>query len=86
METKQQDNFWIKVLPACAEGFGWGGDLCKKTGNGEFKTGLCEVFQKMDDSEFNMFLAKVVIKASGSGIVGVDLTERIGELKDLRTA
>lgn len=49
-----------------------------------FETSLKDVLQKMDDSEFNLFLARVVIKASGQGITGFTLTGGVAWLKELK--
>lgn len=50
----------------------------------EFEVSLKEVVKKMDSTEFNVFLAQVVIKASGKGITGVTLTGGVAWLKELR--
>ena len=45
---------------------------------------LKKVIKKMDDDEFNVFLAQVVIKASSKQIMGVDLTKQIMAIKALK--
>ena len=46
--------------------------------------GLKKVVRKMDEDEFNVFLAQVVIKASSKQIMGLDLTKQILAIKALR--
>jgi hypothetical protein len=79
------DNFWSKVMPACVTDFNWGKDMTGLNSEKAWEKSLKNVLVGLDDGEFNLFLAKVVIKASGAGVVGVDLTSKVTLLKELRT-
>lgn len=52
----------------------------------KWEVSLKEIIKKMDNSEFNILMAQMVIKASGQGIVGLDLTAGVAWLKELRNS
>ncbi len=70
-------------MPACLAGLHGESGLVESSVE-EWEASLQEVLQKMDETEFNIFLAQVVIKASGQQIVGLQLTEGVAWLKELR--
>jgi len=75
--------FWKQILPELTTQF----ELSKVNMKGSvstLETGLKKVIRKMDDDEFNVFLAQVVIKASSKQIMGIDLTKQIMALKALK--
>ncbi len=75
--------FWKTVLPDLSIQFG----LDKVNTKGSVRAlemGLRKVIKKMDEDEFNVFLAQIVIKASGKAIMGVDLTKQIEIIRTLR--
>lgn len=75
--------FWKVVLPDLSVQFG----LEKVNTKGSVRAlemGLRKVINKMDEDEFNVFLAQVVIKASSKAIMGVDLTKEISLIRALR--
>ena len=73
-------------MPACVADFNWGGNfLTLGTEEAWGKSSLKDVLMGLDDDEFNLFLARVVIKASGMGVVGVDLTAKVAWLKELKS-
>ena len=76
--------FWKKIMPACIEDFPWSGDLSKCSNEKEWGKGLKGKVNKMDEREFDLFLAEVVMAAAKKQIMGVDLTEKIEFLKALR--
>lgn len=71
-------------MPACVTDFNWGKDMLTLNSEKAWTKSLSGVLSGLDDDEFNLFLAKVVIKASGAGVVGVDLTEKVGILRGMR--
>lgn len=79
------DKFWTKVLPACATDLEWGDKFVSLNSERQWGKSLGSVLQKMDEEEFNIFLAKVVIRASGAGVVGVELTEKIAWFRAVRS-
>ena len=80
----KKDRFWTDIMPVCLAD----NKECQKLADLLRSKGLHKNFyqfvKSLDENEFNIFLAHVVIKASGKGVVGVDLTEKIGFLKQIR--
>ena len=69
-------------MPACLATLGKDGLVVDGDG---FEVSLREVIKKMDNTEFNVFLAQVVIKSSsGQETVGIQLSAGIAWLKELR--
>lgn len=79
------DKFWNQVMPTCVSDFEWGSKLVSLSTEKAWEKSLKGTLSGLDDDEFNLFLAKVVIKASGAGVVGVDLTQKVALLRELRT-
>lgn len=71
-------------MPACIESFSWGGDLSKCSSEKEWGKGLKGKIKKMDEKEFDLFLAEVVMTAARKQVMGVDLTEKVEFLRALR--
>lgn len=71
-------------MPVCIEDFPWSGDLSDCSSEKEWGKGLKAKIKKMDESEFDLFLAGVVMVAAKKQIMGTDLTEKIEFLKALR--
>lgn len=72
-------------MPALAEQFNLG--VTSLTGSSrvaEWEKSIKKAIRKMDEDEFNLFLAQVVIKASSKLIMGVDLTAQVQALRELR--
>lgn len=76
--------FWKHILPDLAVRFELGKEVTQATRVADLERGLKKVIKKMDDDEFNVFLAQVVIRASAKQIMGVDLTKQIESLQGLR--
>ena len=76
-------SFWKTVLPGLEEQFSLEKGLAAKNLS-LLEKGLKKTIDKMDNDEFNLFLAQVVIKASAKQIMGVDLTAQIMALKELK--
>ena len=76
-------SFWKTVLPGLEEQFGLEKGLATKNLS-TLEKGLKKTIDKMDNDEFNLLMAQVVIKASAKQIMGVDLTAQIMALKELR--
>ena len=71
-------------MPACVESLSWSGDFSKFSSEKEWGAGLKSRVKKMDEAEFDLFLAEVVMTAAKKQIMGVDLTEKIEFLKALK--
>ena len=84
MITAQTDEFWEKVMPAVAGEFDWANKLTACGDKKAWEKGLKDIVVELDNEEFNLFLAKVVMTAASKQIMGVDLTRRIEFLKGLR--
>ena len=71
-------------MPDCVSGLSWGKELGnikkKKKKKKTLESNLCE----LDEEEFDVFLAQLVIKASGKGVVGKDLTGTIELMREWR--
>ncbi|MEK7064612.1 MAG: hypothetical protein AAB973_03325 [Patescibacteria group bacterium] len=76
-------SFWKTVLPGLEEQFGLEKGLATKNLS-TLEKGLKKTIDKMDNDEFNLLMAQVVIKASAKQIMGVDLTAQIVALRELR--
>ncbi len=79
------DPFWSKVMPACVANFPWGGEFSGVTSQKKWENGLKVKIKAMDDAEFDLFLAWVVMSASKEQLMGVDLTEKINFFRELRS-
>ncbi len=77
-------NFWEVVAPALVDRFDWGKGLASKVGKSGWNRGLQTVVTGMDDEEFNLFMAQVVMAAASKQIMGEELTKKIKFLKGLR--
>ncbi|KKU05650.1 MAG: hypothetical protein UX08_C0003G0006 [Candidatus Collierbacteria bacterium GW2011_GWB1_45_35] len=49
-----------------------------------YQEGLKAKIKAMDENEFDLFLAAVVMQASRDQMMGVNLTEKVGFLRGLR--
>lgn len=76
--------FWNKVIPDCVAGMSWGEGCSDVEGVGAWKKTLKERLCDLDEEELDLFLAQIVIKASGKGVVGKDLTGAVEMLKKWR--
>ena len=72
-------------MPACIESLSWTGDFSKFSSEKQWGVGLKSRLKKMDEAEFDLFLAEVVMTAARKQIMGVDLTEKVEFLRDLRS-
>ena len=82
-EVKPAERFWNEIVPECAKSFKWGENLAvgSKT---ELQKSLKSVVKNLDEAEFDVFTAQLVIKASGMGVVGAELTEIVTWFQGLR--
>lgn len=78
------DLFWNKAMPAAVAGYNWGEGICRLKTQKAWKESLKLKLRKMDRDEFDLFLAAVVMEAAKKQIMGVDLTEKVEMLKELR--
>ncbi len=78
------DLFWSKVMPACVANYPWGSEFLPDMKVSEWEEGLKSKVQKMDDAEFDLFLASVVMIAAKEQLMGVGLTEKINFFRGLR--
>jgi hypothetical protein len=81
-----KDKFWTSIVPVCLADAKDGEKLAGLLRSKGLNKSFSQYLKNLDESEFNLFLAKLVIKASGQGVVGVQLTEKIGQLKEMHLA
>jgi hypothetical protein len=79
-----KNGFWTEIMPGLATKFCWEKSFLVKFEKEGWEKCLKELVRRMDDEEFNLFMAQVVMEAAGKQIMGVDLTEQIGVIKALR--
>lgn len=80
----KNNGFWTEVMPGLAARFCWEKDFLVKFERDGWEKCLKNVVKRMDDEEFNLFMAQVVMEAAGKQIMGVNLTEQIEVIKALR--
>jgi hypothetical protein len=78
------DPFWNKVMPTCVANYPWGKEFSDDFSQKKWEKGLKEKIKAMDEAEFNLFLAGVVMSASKLQLMGVSLTEKINLFRELR--
>jgi len=78
------DLFWSKVMPACVASYSWGGEFAAEMSEEKWQKGLKSKVQAMDDGEFDLFLASVVMISAKEQMMGVGLTEKITFFRSLR--
>lgn len=82
----KNEEFWTNVMTVCVSEFSWGEEALKQVKAKNWQKTFASFVKDMDEAEFKVFLAKVVIEASGQGVVGTDLTDHINTLRDLRAS
>lgn len=80
----EENRIWNQVLPQCIGSFSWGEGLALFKTAEAWRRPLGEALKGLDEEEFKIFLAKLVITASGKGVVGAELTEAIRVLREWR--
>ena len=78
------DLFWTKIMPECVSKYPWAGEFTAKMSLKKFQEVVKAKIKAMDENEFDLFLAAVVMQASRDQMMGVNLTEKIGFLRGLR--
>lgn len=78
------DLFWTKIMPECVSKYPWGCEFTGKMSIKKWQEGIKPKIRRMDQNEFDLFLAAVVMQASHEQMMGVDLTEKIEFLRSLR--
>ncbi len=78
------DLFWSKVMPASIANYSWSKDFSVGMSAKKWQQGIKEKIQAMDDDEFDLFLAGVVMSASREQMMGVVLTEKIEYFRSIR--
>jgi len=78
------DLFWSKVMPACIASYSWGGEFAPEMTPEKWQRGLKSKVRAMDDAEFDLFLASVVMISAKEQLMGVELTEKINFFRSLR--
>lgn len=71
-------------MPAAVAGYDWGEEICKLKTQKAWRAKLKTKLKKMDRKEFDLFLSAVVIEAAKKQVMGVDLTEKVEMLRELR--
>jgi hypothetical protein len=80
------NQYLTKIVPACLAEMHKDDGLVDSAQIEKWELSLKEIIKKMDNNEFNILMAQMVIKASGQGIVGLDLTGGVAWLKELRNS
>jgi hypothetical protein len=78
------DLFWSKVMPASIVNYSWSKDFTASMSQKKWQDGIKAKVQAMDNDEFDLFLAGVVMAASRAQMMGVTLTEKIEYFRQLR--
>jgi hypothetical protein len=78
------DLFWSKVMPACVANYSWCGEFTASMPEAKWQKGLKAKIQVMDEAEFDLFLASVVMLSAKEQMMGVGLTEKINFFRSLR--
>ncbi len=84
MKGQKMDLFWTKIIPECVSKYPWGGEFNAKMSIKKYQEGIKTKIKAMDENEFDLFLAAVVMQASRDQMMGVNLTEKVGFLRGLR--
>lgn len=71
-------------MPIAVSGYPWGEEIRKLKTQKAWRASLKPKLKKMDRDEFDQFLVVVVMEAAKKQFMGVDLTEKIEMLRDLR--
>ena len=79
------DLFWSKVMPASIVNYSWSKDFTPAMSQKKWQDGIKAKVQAMDDDEFDLFLAGVVMAASRAQMMGVTLTEKIEYFRTFRS-
>lgn len=72
-------------MPECVSKYPWAGEFTAKMSIKKWQDGIKAKVQAMDENEFDLFLASVVMQASRDQMMGVNLTEKVAFLRDLRS-
>lgn len=78
------DLFWSKVMPASIVNYSWSKDFSAGMSVKKWQEGIKAKICAMDDDEFDLFLAGVVMASSKAQIMGVLLTEKVEYFRSLR--
>ena len=78
------DLFWSKVMPACIINYPWASEFSADLSEKKWESGIKAKVQAMDEAEFDLFLASVVMSASKLLLMGKDLTDKINLFRELR--
>lgn len=71
-------------MPASIENYSWSKDFSAGMSVKKWQEGIKNKIQAMDDDEFDLFLAGMVMAASRAQIMGVTLTEKVEYFRSLR--
>ena len=72
-------------MPASIVNYSWSKDFTASMSQKKWQDGIKTKVQAMDDDEFDLFLAGVVMAASRAQMMGVTLTEKIEYFRQLRS-
>jgi hypothetical protein len=79
------DLFWSKVMPASIVNYSWSKDFSADMSAKKWQDGIKAKVAAMDEDEFDLFLAGVVMAASKAQMMGVTLTEKVEYFRSLRS-
>jgi hypothetical protein len=72
-------------MPASIVNYSWSKDFTASMSQKKWQEGIKAKVVAMDDDEFDLFLAGVVMASSKAQIMGVSLTEKIEYFRSLRS-
>ncbi len=78
------DVFWTKIMPTCVMQFPWGNEFNAKMSVKKWEENIAVKVAKMNEDEFDLFLAAVVMQSSKDQMMGLLLTEKIAFFRSLR--
>lgn len=71
-------------MPASISRFSWAGEMAGLKTVSAWEDSMAKRIAKMDDEEFNLFLASVVMASGAAGMMGVGLTEKVQLFRKMR--
>lgn len=78
------DVFWNKIMPACISKYSWSNEFSAEMSPEKWQENIASKIKAMDESEFDLFLAGMVMQASKDQMMGLGLTEKVAFFRGLR--
>jgi len=84
MKGSKMDVFWNKIMPACISKYSWSKEFSAEMSPKKWQENIAAKVKAMDENEFDLFLACMVMQASKDQMMGVGLTEKVAFFRSLR--